>query len=144
MADYASSHTCLRKFILNYFGEKAPDDCGFCGNCGENRKFEDFGEILRGRKPGEKKAPKAYNKIDTAEYDEKLFERLRTLRKKIADEKGVPAFIVFTDVTLRHMCKIKPVTKEEFITVSGVGGNKLQLYGEIFTKEIRNYLNLLK
>ena len=78
------------------------------------------------------------------ERAKKLFERLRTLRKKIADEKGIPAFIVFTDVTLRHMCKIKPVTKDEFITVSGVGGNKLQLYGEIFTKEIRNYLNLLK
>ena len=135
MADYASSHTCLRKFILNYFGEKAPDDCGFCGNCTEV-------PVLRSAE--NKKSTPALYKTEGEEYDSGLFERLRTLRKKIADEKGVPAFIVFTDVTLRHMCKIKPVTKEEFITVSGVGGNKLQLYGEIFTKEIRNYLNLLK
>ena len=132
--DYTECGTCLRKYILGYFGEKAPDNCGFCGGCVKVPLFE----------KEEKKAAVSKVKPVGEEFDKELFEVLRRLRKAIADEKGIPAFIVFTDATLKNMCRIKPVTAEEFITVSGVGSNKLALYGEIFTKEIRNYLNLLK
>ncbi|MGZ8919547.1 MAG: DNA helicase RecQ, partial [Limisphaerales bacterium] len=54
------------------------------------------------------------------ECDEVLFERLRELRKKLADERNVPAYIVFSDVTLRHMAREYPTTPHDFARISGV------------------------
>lgn len=65
-----------------------------------------------------------------------LFERLRTLRKSLADAVGKPPYIVFSDATLRDMCAKKPATDEEFLEVSGVGATKLKRYGEDFLAEI--------
>lgn len=71
-----------------------------------------------------------------SESDPSLFEHLRALRKRLADEAGVPPYIVFSDATLRDMCAKKPVTEEEFLEVSGVGATKLARYGEAFLAEI--------
>ena len=68
--------------------------------------------------------------------DQELFERLRVLRKRIADEAGVPPYIVFSDAALRDMCARRPVTDEEFLQVNGVGATKLARYGKDFTAEI--------
>lgn len=68
---------------------------------------------------------------------EPLFEKLRTLRLAIAKEEKVPPYIVFSDKTLTHMCIVKPETKEEMLTVSGVGEYKFQKYGERFLAKIR-------
>jgi ATP-dependent DNA helicase RecQ len=70
-------------------------------------------------------------------YDETVFEALRALRKEIADRNGVPAFVIFGDVSLRAMAHYLPTTIEEFASISGVGKQKLQKYGEIFTERIR-------
>jgi ATP-dependent DNA helicase RecQ len=72
--------------------------------------------------------------------DEKLFEALRFKRRQLAQEKGVPAYIIFGDKTLKDMAKTKPITQQEFATVFGVGQAKLTKYGKIFTKIIREYL----
>ena len=61
--------------------------------------------------------------------DPELFERLRTLRKRLADEAGKPPYIVFSDAALRDMCAKRPATDEEFLEVSGVGATKLARYG---------------
>jgi ATP-dependent DNA helicase RecQ len=74
-----------------------------------------------------------------AEYDKDLFEELRLLRKKIADEQGVPPFVVFGDLALRQMATYLPQSEENFARVSGVGAAKLQQYGNIFTEMIRSY-----
>ena len=66
------------------------------------------------------------------EVDEELFERLRTLRKQLADEQRVPAYVVFSDATLAEMAARKPATEEALLEVSGVGQSKLQRYGEAF------------
>lgn len=70
-----------------------------------------------------------------------LFDRLRSLRKSIADERGVPAFVVFSDTSLKSMCTIMPQTLETFLSVSGVGSVKAEAYGEAFleviTKEVK-------
>ena len=71
-----------------------------------------------------------------AETDPELFERLRALRKRLADEAGKPPYIVFSDATLRDMCAKKPATDEEFLEVSGVGATKLARYGGDFLAEI--------
>jgi ATP-dependent DNA helicase RecQ len=65
------------------------------------------------------------------------FERLRALRKRIADSEGVPAYIVFSDATLRHMAEIHPGSRTEMATVSGVGPVKLERYGAAFLEVLR-------
>lgn len=68
--------------------------------------------------------------------EEELFERLRVLRKNIADANGIAPYIVFSDKTLRDMCARMPATPEAFLLVSGVGEKKLERYGEEFLAEI--------
>ena len=77
-----------------------------------------------------------------ADVDPELFERLRSLRKRLADEAGVPPYIVFSDATLRDMCAKRPVTEDEFLDVSGVGATKLARYGEAFLAELAAYEGL--
>ena len=69
--------------------------------------------------------------------DEALFEELRALRKRLAEEQGVPAYVVFSDATLAEMSARKPVTLAELLAVSGVGRTKLERYGQAFLHAIR-------
>ncbi len=66
------------------------------------------------------------------ETEENLFEKLRRLRTELAREAKIPPYMVFSDKTLTHMCLVKPVTKGEMLTVSGVGDYKFEKYGEEF------------
>ena len=75
----------------------------------------------------------------SSEADPALFERLRALRKRIADAAEVPPYIVFSDAALRDMCAKLPATDDEFLEVSGVGATKLARYGEAFLSEIAAY-----
>ena len=72
-----------------------------------------------------------------ADYDQKLFDKLRLLRKNIADEKGVPPFVVFGDLALTQMATYFPQSEDSFAKISGVGEEKLKKYGKIFTEVIR-------
>jgi ATP-dependent DNA helicase RecQ len=72
--------------------------------------------------------------------DEILFERLRTLRRKLADERKVPAYIVFGDTTLRAMARYYPESAGAMEGIPGMGEKKRAEFGEIFTAEIANYL----
>ena len=74
-----------------------------------------------------------------AGYDRDLFEQLRLLRKELADEKGVPPFVVFGDLALRQMAVYLPQSEENFSRISGVGQEKLKRYGKIFTEVIQTY-----
>jgi len=70
------------------------------------------------------------------EVDEALFARLRALRKRLADEQRVPAYVVFSDVTLAEMAARKPGTYVELLAVNGVGQAKLERYGDAFIEAI--------
>ncbi|MBL9185868.1 MAG: DNA helicase RecQ [Opitutaceae bacterium] len=72
--------------------------------------------------------------------DEILFERLRALRKKLADERRVPAYIVFGDTTLRAMAHHYPASCAEMEGIPGLGEKKRAEFGEIFASEIAEYL----
>jgi len=72
--------------------------------------------------------------------DETLFERLRRLRKRLADDRGVPPYIVFSDVSLRQMARSYPSNEAEFAQISGVGEQKLKRFGKIFLSAIAKYL----
>jgi len=71
--------------------------------------------------------------------DNDLFDQLRSLRKEIATELGVPPFVVFSDSTLRDLCKLLPTTDEEFLQAKGVGLQKQQKFGKQFIEVIKKY-----
>ena len=68
----------------------------------------------------------------TLPEDNELFEQLRELRRDLAEEQGVPPFVIFSDKTLYSMCEIMPTSLPEMLDVKGVGENKLEKYGEQF------------
>src|SRR5216110_1430048 len=72
--------------------------------------------------------------------DEALFERLRRLRKQLADEQAVPPYIIFSDVSLRQMARQYPTNEREFARISGVGERKLREFGAAFLAEIAAHL----
>jgi ATP-dependent DNA helicase RecQ len=72
--------------------------------------------------------------------DEALFEKLRELRKQLADEHAVPPYIIFSDVSLRQMARFYPANEDDFSRISGVGERKLSEFGEVFLGEIAAHL----
>ena len=236
MTSYATTTDCLRRYILNYFGEKAPVCCGHCGNCDTNfeevdatmdarkilscvyrlderrlhfgktvvaavltgSKIEQIGRfslhtlstygimseqtavrvrqlidvllerglltadperynalfltktgnaLMRGRGelhirlPREKK-PETVRRTEelSADVDEKLFEKLRALRTKVAQRAGVPPYVVFSNATLADMAARQPKSEYELLGVRGVGEAKARRYGAEFVDCIRDYL----
>lgn len=73
------------------------------------------------------------------EYDRGLFEKLRALRKQIADEKAIPPFVIFSDVSLCEMAHYFPNDKNSFSKIEGVGSKKLENFGSAFLEVINNY-----
>ena len=74
------------------------------------------------------------------ECDETLFERLRDLRRKLADERNVPAYVIFSDVSLREMARSYPTNTNEFRRIPGVGEQKLRDFSGLFLSEIKSHL----
>ena len=89
--------------------------------------------------PKAKRAATARREGDVA-CDEILFERLRTLRRKLADERRVPAYIVFGDNTLRAMARYYPETMAQMEGIPGMGEKKRAEFGAVFAAEIAQYL----
>jgi ATP-dependent DNA helicase RecQ len=93
----------------------------------------------RAAKREKEKRKKTGRMRGVVETDERCFEELKTLRRNIADERGVPAFIIFSDAALHEMSFRKPQTLEDFAAITGVGEKKLKEFGDIFTAAIREY-----
>jgi len=72
--------------------------------------------------------------------DEALFEKLRQLRKQLADQQAVPPYIIFSDVALRQMARFYPQSEADFARISGVGEKKLREFGGPFMAEIASHL----
>jgi ATP-dependent DNA helicase RecQ len=75
---------------------------------------------------------------DPTVYDRVLFEALRALRRQIADERGVPPYLIFSDASLRDMARLRPRTPGAFLEVKGVGEWKAAEFGERFLAAIRS------
>ena len=71
--------------------------------------------------------------------DEALFQALRHVREKLAAREFVPAYIIFSDATLRDMCSKRPSNEEEMLAISGVGKYKMDKYGEAFLAALEEY-----
>ncbi|MYL20340.1 DNA helicase RecQ [Halobacillus litoralis] len=223
MTNYCHTHTCLQKYILEYFNDPVPyERCGKCSNCMHNGEVEDrtkeaqmvlscvkrmgggFGAgltakvlkgsrdqkvkqfgfhklstygimpkitekeltqfihfltaegyltagsgkypslhltseaaaVLKGEKPVEMLVETAAVQ-QSAEYNVQYFEELRGLRKQLADEAGLPPYVIFSDATLKEFSIHLPRTKEEMLQMKGVGERKYEQYGETFLEMIR-------
>ncbi len=231
MAQFCESRVCHRKFLLNYFGEDAPDNCGSCDICTGSyeqsdatviaqkalsavaRLNESFGihyvvDFLRGSKSekiwelhkliktfgagadiskqdwlnyirdlisygylkqddGERpilkvtergwKVLRGKEKVMLAKktvvsepeaemrgrgevaYEPDLLEELIKLRKYLAKKEDVPAYMIFSDMTLHELAAYLPQTKEEIRKISGFGDIKVGKYGSYFLKAVREY-----
>jgi ATP-dependent DNA helicase RecQ len=76
--------------------------------------------------------------IEDSRVDRELFEALRRLRKTLANDKNVPPYVIFSDKSLKEMAIYAPKTLKEFAQINGVGTQKLDTYGELFTNLIRD------
>jgi ATP-dependent DNA helicase RecQ len=79
---------------------------------------------------------KAKPKIDA----HNLFERLRLLRYKISQEEDIPAYLVFSDATLKEIERERPMSDDDFLKISGVGQRKMEVYGDEFIAEIISFM----
>ena len=135
MIDYCETQQCLRQFILSYFGDNSPCTCDKCSNCVvvEDEEEESYIQTKKEKK-------KAFQLANLTPKGQELFEQLRKCRTELAAEKGVPPYIICSDKTLTDMCAKCPVDNEDMETVYGMGVQKIQSYGEHFTKIIIDFL----
>ena len=109
---------------------------------------QDGRDFLKGResltlaRPRTPQSARAASQQGDLEYDRDLFQKLRELRKRIADAKGVPPYVVFGDRTLQQMAYYYPQSRDAFSRISGVGEAKLEQYGEGFLGLMREYASL--
>jgi len=127
---------CRHRLILAYFDEEMAPCGASCDVCTGERIADvaaaamvGMGVVKGGGTSGKraKRVP-----AELADADQELFEGLRTLRKELADQQGVPAYIVFNDKVLVEMASRRPRNDSEMLDVPGVGPAKLEKYGEPF------------
>lgn len=121
MITFCESNSCRRKWVLEYFAEEYDEkNCESCDAC----------------------APELYESqvavvAESVGYHKQVLTKLKQLRLKLADMEGVPAFVIFGDQSLVEMATYLPTSLEMFDKISGVGEYKLERYGKVFTKLIR-------
>lgn len=227
MIEYCEAKSCLRQYILSYFGQGSEEKCNNCSFCCEKEQSDDITieaqkilscvtrvketqnaavicDILKGNKTDvitensydtlstyaieknssierissiinfllsngylktkdgnlkicekskevlfknkklymtdSKKPSKKAKTYENNDFSIPLYERLKALRFSLSKKNKVPAYIIFTDATLKDMAMKKPTNESEFMSVSGVGRKKLETYGAVFIKEILEYL----
>ena len=93
---------------------------------------------------GQKDIVKKHISKEPADYDGILYERLKVLRNKLAEENGLLPFRVLPNLSLKHMAVQKPTTPEELLLVYGVGKYTANQYGKAFIAEIKDYSDCQK
>ncbi len=125
MLKYGELTTCRKKFLLEYFGEVWPGgSCGACDVCVPTVSVP-VAANSTGKKP--------------VDFDEALFDQLRALRRALAEERGVPPYVVFSDKTLQDMSRFYPQSLTSMAKIFGVGKEKLSMFGEVFAKAVTSY-----
>ncbi|MGH7845143.1 MAG: DNA helicase RecQ [Candidatus Binatia bacterium] len=109
------------------------------------RLNDDSWAVLRGKRTVRLLQPKTevsktrFDRESWEGVDRGLFDSLRTLRRELADGRGVPAYVLFSDATLRDMARVRPGSAAAFLTVRGVGERKLVDFGQLFLERIASY-----
>ncbi|WP_257306377.1 RecQ family ATP-dependent DNA helicase [Geothrix campi] len=136
----ADSVRCRHQALLAHFGERMEPcgaSCDVCSGIDPLEAAPKPGKAKRGSPRGSRPAlPEG-----PVDGEEALYRELKGLRKQLADAKGVPAYVIFSDATLQQMARFQPATEAEFLALSGVGPKKLQQYGETFLRLLRGTSN---
>ncbi len=132
MYAWAEGVACRHQTIARYFGEtmnRCETSCDYCTGV----------DLLAGLSPRSRKtaAATASTPVIPATMPSPLFEDLKALRRRLADAKGVPAYVVFSDATLIAMAATRPQDEAELLDISGVGPKKLESYGLAFLEVLR-------
>jgi len=136
MFRFAEATLCRHRLLARHFGEELKG-CGVsCDICTGRDVLAEAPR--RARKARIHAAGPLTAAVPIAESEEEaLYLRLKALRRELADARGVPAYVVFTDATLQHLARFRPQTPEHLLAISGVGLKKLQLYGEAFLRALQ-------
>jgi ATP-dependent DNA helicase RecQ len=97
-------------------------------------------ELARPRLRVKVQPKKGKARVGDFDYDETLFERLRAVRKRLADAEGVPPFVIFADAALAEMAALLPTDEAGLLAVNGVGRHKLRRFGGEFLDEIMSFV----
>jgi len=138
MFRYANESGCRHQRLVGYFGDLMPDCESSCDECSPRELFTtappskvELKESSRSGMPKVKRSSLGAGRAESSEHNA-LFLQLKTLRRKFADEQGVPAFVVFSDATLLEMVARHPKSQSELLDVPGIGPVKLERYGKAF------------
>jgi ATP-dependent DNA helicase RecQ len=143
----ADAGVCRHRAIVAHFGEEIEPcgaSCDVCAGVSVTDLVEETervtgvaarGRSRRGRGDRTTAGPAAGARVDRSP-SHPLFQQLRMLRKRLADDQGVPAYIVFSDKVLWDMIEIRPSTLGQMLDVPGVGPAKLERYGEAFLRAL--------
>jgi ATP-dependent DNA helicase RecQ len=139
MFDFAESMVCRHRALVGHFGERIGACGSACDLCSGRDVMEEAPKAARRgrRKPGAPVVPAA--QPIPQDQEQALFLELKALRRHLADERNLPAYLVFSDATLQHMARFRPTTAEHFLAISGVGPKKLETYGEVFLDLLRRH-----
>jgi ATP-dependent DNA helicase RecQ len=142
-----ASGQCRHQLLVSHFGEKIPPCSHSCDVCGswdivEQTRPRQTASKLRSAGSKKRNSMKVQPE-ETSESNrmegpsEVLLAELKKLRRRLADEKGIPAYLVFSDAVLLQMVAKRPTTEEGLLALSGVGPKKLAQYGEAFLALLR-------
>ncbi len=137
----------IRQTLIYELLLKDIDNIGVLKLSDRGRKFMESPESIMLSKdhdydsnlPEEEEAARPLN--NSKAYDEKLFSMLKHLRKKVADKKGLPPFVIFQDPSLEEMATTYPTTESELAQVNGVGMGKVKKFGKDFLEMISEYVD---
>ncbi|MCG8467455.1 MAG: ATP-dependent DNA helicase [Gemmatimonadetes bacterium] len=130
----ADRTACRHRGLLAHFGEDF-DSCGASCDVCTGSTIADLvgvGAALTARSRARGSGASAAVSAHRRSPSDPMFQTLRTLRKRLADERGVPAYVVFSDQVLWDMIDQRPQTPSDLLRVSGVGPAKLEQYGDVF------------
>ncbi len=126
MYDWAEARGCRHAALVGYFGERI-GPCGTsCDACGG---IETKAKVTLPKERYAKPLPAPAPQTHADDADGELFQALRALRKKLADQRGVPAYVVLSDATLLEIARRRPSDEDALRGISGIGPKKLEQYG---------------
>ena len=130
MYNWAEHRVCRHQTIAGYFGETIGPCESSCGVCTDTNILARSADLVL--------APSTASADDTLRETD-LFEALRLLRRQLADERGVPAYVVFSDATLLAMADKQPISEADMLSITGVGPVKLERYGAAFLEVVASH-----
>ena len=147
MHSLAERRGCRHQAVLRYLDESMGACASSCDHCGGWNVLSDLPPVRQPRRRGAPagpavvapSAPPDSGSGESFAAAEALFQALKKLRRQIADERGIPAYLVWSDATLRAMVVARPVTAADLLAVSGVGPVKLEAYGDRFLTLLRSF-----